>query len=165
MISPRRVRTPTKRLNPLRGRLARQRSRIERILPSYSIISTISQAPRKEFIMSVSSRFFTALLSVGFVSCAVCVPSLALASNNAVYTQNPTKLDAWITVQDGLKIKNLAAYRVEAGKSGSYYNRGEHWLYIRYEFMQGNRVICDTKAQVNMPGPAGPVFVQGYYEP
>jgi len=113
--------------------------------------------------MGVFSRFFAIALSLVFVGGVVCAP--AFASNNAVYTKNPTKLDAWITVQDGAKIKNLSAYRVAAGQSGSYYNRGEHWLYIRYEFMEGNRVVCDTKAQVNMPGPAGPVFVEGYYQP
>jgi hypothetical protein len=125
----------------------------------------VSEAPRKEFFMRVSSRLFFVLLSSVFAGGAVCMPSPALASNNAVYTQNPTKLDAWVTVQDGAKIKNLAAYRVAAGKSGSYYNRGEHWLYIRYEFMEGNKVKCDTKAKVNMPGPAGPVFVSAYYQP
>lgn len=86
-----------------------------------------------------------------------------------IVVSNPTNWDAWITIYSLGKVRIEKAGRVAAHSKVSFkdatFSAGS-FHHVRYEFMSGRRVLCDTNAQVlvtkNEYGNGA--FTSGYYD-
>ena len=112
-------------------------------------------------------RFHVLAVTLALLAC-VAMPAVTLAGTLVV--DNPTKTDAWITIQNSSKTSNLAAFRVAAGhvydwvapQTSPYGN--DTYGYVRFQFMSGHAVVCDTRAAFTVQA-RGATRVLGYIEP
>ena len=98
-------------------------------------------------LLRIGGRVF----AIAAVLVALSLPIRALALSLPIY--NASDYDAWITIQNGPKNVNMAAFRIPAhtrGSWGGFSPTGGY--YIRFEFMSGNTKRCDTKAELSEPG-------------
>lgn len=86
-----------------------------------------------------------------------------------IVVSNPTSYDAWITIYSLGKVRIEKAGRVGAHGKVSFkdatFTPGSYH-HVRYEFMRGNKKVCDTSAQVlvtkNEYGNGA--YTSGYYD-
>lgn len=112
-------------------------------------------------------RLRGAAATVTFLACFA-IPGLALAGTLVV--DNPTKTDAWITIQNSSKTSNIRAFRVAAGHAvdwvvpqESVYGPTDKVVYVRFQFMVGHNVVCDTIGSFIIPA-HGARRAIGYYQ-
>lgn len=110
-------------------------------------------------------NFSRLALTTFLVALGAVIPLPAFAA--AFETINDSALPAWVTIQNQEKTQNLAAFRVNPGSRGwkVLSSRVLTNYYVRFQFMNGQSTLCDTKARVYAPnGGRMKAVVRGIYK-